>query len=349
MATGKKMSEYTPFSKLTSEEKATYLGNAAVTTFGVKDNVEGNINVNIPLSTLVPSATDLAGDGLSVNGSTGKLDVSNKVPAPTASTDRGKVLTVNNSDEVVWDTPASSTYVKEDKGLTASGSYIGVDCAGTGGLTTDANGLYIAHSENDIGKFLTVGADNEITWGTPSGGGGGGNPYTKTTVTPGDPYADGQDPWEMALYSQDLEITNNTYSIASKPLGLDSNDSTRGLTNSVKIKLPANTEFPMAVVEFSMYDHESAFTNKVKVLVGTTELTQMYSAPYNDGILVSSESFTTADSYEIQLSASGNTYTAHENYTLSKQKAIGGGTLVQVHIFGNCYRVETNKSTAVGS
>lgn len=164
------MSEYPPFSKLSSEEKATYLGNAAVTTFGVKDNVEGSINVNIPLSTLVPSATDLAGDGLTANGSTGKLDVSNKVPAPTASTDRGKVLTVNSSDEVVWDTPASSTYVKEDKGLTASGSYIGVECAGTGGLITDANGLYIKHDTDDKGKFLTVGDDNEITWGTPSGG-----------------------------------------------------------------------------------------------------------------------------------------------------------------------------------
>ena len=164
------MSEYTPLSELSSEEKATYLGNAAVTTFGAKVSEGDNINVNIPLSTLVPSATDLAGDGLTANGSTGKLDVSNKVPAPTATTDRGKVLTVNNSDEVVWDTPASSTYVKEDKGLTASGSYIGVECAGTGGLITDANGLYIKHDTNDKGKFLTVGADNEITWGTPSGG-----------------------------------------------------------------------------------------------------------------------------------------------------------------------------------
>lgn len=189
------MSEYTPFSELTSEEKATYLGNASVTTFGAKVSEGDNINVNIPLSTLVPSApvsdvtvngssvvsngvavvtvptaTGLAGDGLSVNGSTGKLDVSNKVPAPTATTDRGKVLTVNSSDEVVWDTPASSTYVKEDKGLTASGSYIGVECAGTGVLITDANGLYIKHDANDTGKFLTVGADNEITWGTPSGG-----------------------------------------------------------------------------------------------------------------------------------------------------------------------------------
>lgn len=106
MATGKKMSEYTPFSELSSEEKATYMGNAAVTTFGAKVSEGDNINVNIPLSTLVPSATDLAGDGLSVNGSTGKLDVSNKVPAPTATTDRGKVRTVNNSDEVVWDTPS---------------------------------------------------------------------------------------------------------------------------------------------------------------------------------------------------------------------------------------------------
>ena len=132
MATGKKMSEYTPFSELSSEEKATYLGNAAVTTFGAKVSEGDNINVNIPLSTLVPSvpvsdvtvngssvvsdgvaavtvptATGLAGDGLSVNGSTGKLDVSNKVPAPTATTDRGKVLTVDNTDAVVWATPAA--------------------------------------------------------------------------------------------------------------------------------------------------------------------------------------------------------------------------------------------------
>lgn len=167
---GKRMSDYTPLNELTQQEQVTYLSNAAVTTFGAKVSEGANINVNIPLSTLVPSATDLAGDGLSVNGSTGKLDVSNKVPAPTATTDRGKVLTVNNSDEVVWDMPASSTYVKEDKGLTASGSYIGVECAGTGGLITDANGLYIKHDTNDKGKFLTVGDDNEITWGTPGGG-----------------------------------------------------------------------------------------------------------------------------------------------------------------------------------
>lgn len=226
MATGKKMSDYTPFSKLTSEEKATYLGNAAVTTFGAKVSEGDNINVNIPLSTLVPSvpvtdvtvngssvvsdgvaavtvptvptATELAGDGLTANA--GKLDVSNKVPAPTTTTDRGKVLSVaTDSDNIVWSTPAVTAISPKNGAITvintandvASGGYffdVNTDASlATVDVSVDnttvrklkvANPVPPTTSASD-GYVLTYNDSDGIVWApAQGGGGGGGNPFS---------------------------------------------------------------------------------------------------------------------------------------------------------------------------
>lgn len=224
MATGKKMSDYTPLSELSSEEKATYLSNAAVTTFGAKVSEGDKINVNIPLSTLVPSATDLAGDGLSVNGSTGKLDVSNKVPAPTATTDRGKVLTVDNTDAVVWATPAAPSVtvdgttiqngvdglhvnlgpslvvgsgalcvkLQEKKGLASEDQGLkvvpdaGIVITSTGGVGLDFDN---ANNGDVLSCLKTVDPDSgdvtyDVNWVAPGGGGGGLSPISPTVLTP---------------------------------------------------------------------------------------------------------------------------------------------------------------------
>ena len=79
---GKKMSEYASVDTLTGEEKATYLGNALVTSIGSK-TVGGSLeNYNVPLSEI---------GGSSLPDTSGKLE--------------GDVLTLNSSKEPIWQTP----------------------------------------------------------------------------------------------------------------------------------------------------------------------------------------------------------------------------------------------------
>lgn len=283
------------------------------------------------------------------------------VPAP-GTTSKGKVLTVNSSDEVVWDTPSSSASVKENQGLYASGSYIGVECAGTGGLIADSNGLYIAHTSNDKGKFLTVSDDNEITWGTPSGGGGGGggNPYTKVSVTPGEAYYNGtKSAYDYGMYDQDVTIANNSYSIVDTDIGYDAYRPSsaenpypgKGIDN-FNIKLPNGTEFPMAVVEFELINTYSASVNNVNVFVGNTKLTRMYDAPHYANIVMADDN----DGVDYQSTGDhSNYYTMQGIYPDNLSANYGAFVVkndsnpkikVQVHIFGSCYRITSNAATA---
>ena len=78
---GKRMSAYASVDTLTSEEKATYLGNALVTSIGSK-TVGGPVeNYNVPLSEI--------GGGL----------------PDASSASVGDVLTLNNSKEPIWQAP----------------------------------------------------------------------------------------------------------------------------------------------------------------------------------------------------------------------------------------------------
>jgi hypothetical protein len=120
---GQKMSEYTSVDTLAQAKKDAFLASASVTVFGTDpDDANSTVNYNVPLSEITPSptASSLAGDGLEV--SDGKLAVINKVPAPGTETNRGKVLTVNSSDEVVWDTPA--TELPSTAGLEQDKAYV---------------------------------------------------------------------------------------------------------------------------------------------------------------------------------------------------------------------------------
>lgn len=122
------MSDYTP---LANNEKDYFMGDGqgAVVTVGKVEQGGDNVNRLVKLSDLapaesvsdvtvggtsvvsngvaavpaVPSASTLAGTGLTANN--GALDVSNPVPSAGTNEHRGDVLTVDNTDHVVWAAP----------------------------------------------------------------------------------------------------------------------------------------------------------------------------------------------------------------------------------------------------
>lgn len=294
---GQKMSEYTSVDTLAQAKKDAFLASASVTVFGTDpDDANSTVNYNVPLSEITPSptASSLAGDGLEV--SDGKLAVINKVPAPGTETNRGKVLTVNSSDEVVWE--------------------------------------------------------------APGGGGGGGNPYTKVSVTPGESYANGKkSDYGWNLYDQDVNISNNTYSVVSTEIGYDSSKEypdSRSI-DVFKIKMPANIDFPMAVVEFQLKTGENASVNKVEVYVGETKLTQVKDAPYRDDAIVGKS--IDYDNEIVHHTEYGNNYWTlggiWNNNLASAYTGIVNSSFdhiyvkVQVHIFGSCYRVMTSHQGSI--
>lgn len=212
------MSEYTPLNELTQQEQVTYLSNAAVTTFGKTSTGGKNTNVNIPLSTLVPSvpvsdvtvngssvvsdgvaavtvptATGLAGDGLTANG--GQLVVSNKVPSPGTNEHRGDVLGVaTDSDTIVWTTPAVTAISPKNGAITvintandvASGGYffdVNTDASlATVDVSVDNTTVRKLKVANPVppttnasdGNVLTYKDSDGIVWAPAQGGGGGG-------------------------------------------------------------------------------------------------------------------------------------------------------------------------------
>ena len=96
------MSDYTP---LANNEKEYFMGDGqgAVVTVGKVEQGGDNVNRLVKLSDLAPSASTLAGTGLTANN--GALDVSIPVPSAGTNEHRGDVLTVDNTDQVVWAAP----------------------------------------------------------------------------------------------------------------------------------------------------------------------------------------------------------------------------------------------------
>ena len=225
MAEGKRMSDYTGIDEapqLTPAEKAYYKQNALVTAVGkINDGASTPYsNYNIPLSEIapsapvsdvtvngssvvsdgvasvtVPTATGLAGDGLTANA--GKLDVSNKVPTPTATTDRGKVLSVaTDSDNIVWTTPAVTAISPKNGAITvintandvASGGYffdVNTDASlATVDVSVDNTTVRKLKVANPVppttnasdGNVLTYKDSDGIVWAPAQGGGGAGLP-----------------------------------------------------------------------------------------------------------------------------------------------------------------------------
>ena len=147
----------------------------------------------------IPTAGGLAGDGL--EEASGKLKVVTKVPSPGTNEHRGDVLTVDDSDQVVWDAVSVSqpTYGEgleyNETTNTLKFSYLGSGGltyeqgpGGTRGMKVKAgNGIKVDNAgvsiENavptpraehaDVGKVLTIKTiDNtdEIVWDAPQGG-----------------------------------------------------------------------------------------------------------------------------------------------------------------------------------
>lgn len=416
---GKKMSEYTTLNELTQQEQVTYLSNAAVTTFGKTSPSGENTNVNVPLSAIkpdvpvtdvtvdgvsvvangvaaittpsIPTAADLAGNGLNANGS--KLDVATRVPAPGVG-DVGKVLTVDDSDAIVWDeVPSSQPNYGEGLEYDSNTNTLKFSYLGSGGLMYEqghdetrgmkvkaGNGIKVNDAGVSIdtdtaedGQVLSYDdTTQKIKWVNAGGGGGGGNPYTKVNVTPAYPYADGgEDSYGNPSYQQDIVINNNTYDVSTIPLacykeineetGEEYSWYTSRAVQCINIKLPAGTEFPMAVVEFAINDDTYSYTNNLKVFVGNTELTKMFASPYNEGIILGSlyeDRDTHRKTVEIDLhkesdpTQSNPDYSwsaAYNNSLHSRNDVIGSGVKAQVIIFGSCFRVLVNKSSEAGS
>lgn len=193
---GQRMSDYTPLEDLTQAEQETYLANAAVTTYG-KTSVGGaNTNVNVPLSAIKPDVpvTDVTVDGHSVvsngvaiiqkysadypimnNGyalslsynddqftiagdNYTELTLTNPVPAPGTNQNRGKVLTVNDSDAIVWAQPSASVEISHYNGDVSTVS--AVNDASSGGYTfnlnIDSDTLEEQHDDVAGKKYVTV-------------------------------------------------------------------------------------------------------------------------------------------------------------------------------------------------
>lgn len=284
-----------------------------------------------------------AGAGIEVYGTAGypeRVSVINPVPTPGAAhADVGKVLTVqqasdpNDPDEIVWAAPQ-------------------------GGLPT--------YDSTYAGRVLTVNqAGNGVEWTTPQGG--GGNPYTKVSVTPGARYENGKtSEYYYNLFDQDVDIVNNTYSILSTPIGYEQSEYPNSENVDVfKIKLPANTEFPLAIVEFNIehgHEHDGA-VNDIKVYVGSTELTRIYDTPYNQNTVIADSDgdirFSNA-SYPngIKKAAIGDAWimpAINDSNMIKTNTAFvtdwrnDTNVTCQVHIFGNCFSVKTSLSNSYPS
>lgn len=295
-------------------------------------------------------------DSLTNETSGGKL----KVPNYVGVTD-GYVLTKtsnDNTDEVVWAQVESSGITNPVYPLVRPTGYnekIELLYDSTLDLN-DSHQLTVKDpipdttSAND-GDVLTIVSNGDIGWAAPQGG--GGNPYTKVSVSPGTRYKNGKTSsfgWE--LFDQDVSISNNTYSVINSEIGYverpeQSSDATG--VDVLKIKLPANTEFPMAVVEFNVYHYvdndQYGAVNDVEVYVGDTKLTKLLAHPYRKDTLVGRDLYSDnqqkqgyGGSWYIEEIWNSNTLFSKTAFVATEE----GNPIVQVNIFGNCFTISTN-------
>ena len=275
----------------------------------------------LPSSTSIPAA-----DGTSITNTSGTLSVANPVPAPGTTTNRGKVLTVSNSDAIEWSNPTSDLPV---------------------------------YTSTEAGKVLAVNTQgNGVEWVAAGGGGSSGSPYTKVSVTPETPVFINKITSEYEdVYNQDININNNTYSVINSAVATLSGSGV--CLDKLNIKLPANTEFPMAVVEFELSIDTNATINDILVFVGNTQLKQMYSMPYIENIVngqqLTSKNGLVQGSRPIPGGGGTETFyamgldqgTSYNNYAdkYTAYVAYVDGIVykpkIQVQIFGNCYTVFT--------
>lgn len=322
-----KMSQYTP---LDEDDKEYFFGEGegAVVTVGETSASSGKVNRLVKLSDIgggdggVPNA----GKGIEYDASTNTLS-----------------FYYNGSGGFTTENDLHNHEMMKVK----AGVGIEVDNKGVSIDTQHAN-------EGDVLTYHKNGSTDEVVWAAPSGGGGGGgNPYTKVSVTPGTSYASGKvSDYGWNLFDQDVNIANNTYSVLSTEIGYDSSKEfpDSKAIDVFKIKLPANTDFPMAVVEFQLKTGENASVNSVEVYVGETKLTQVKDAPYRDDAIVGNS--IDYDNEIVHHTEWGNNYWTlggiWKNNLASAYTGIVNSSFdhiyvkVQVHIFGSCFRVMTS-------
>lgn len=127
--------------EFTQEQKAAFLGSAMCIATGSKTVGGNKVTANIPLSDITPEVP--VADGTTISNTSGTLSVAIPVPAPVASTDQGKVLTVDNSDNIVWSTPAG--------GLPAYTS-------------TEAGKVLAVNSQGDGVEWIAAGGGSSTQW-----------------------------------------------------------------------------------------------------------------------------------------------------------------------------------------
>lgn len=244
------------------------------------------------------------------------------------------------------------------------------------------DGKIILHTDNGAERSSV--ALSELVGGG-GGGGTGGNPYTKTTVTLGTAYRNGKsgyceveawsDDTTYDLFDQDITISNNTYSIVTSLVGYEDRSNTSvwgepqygGDSNSyqvdtIKIKLPANTDFPMAVVEFDIgssdnYEHTAKVKN-IEVYIGETKLKRLYEHPYFDKVIVANGQNTNSIFFTDDITKPSpyspyegkvTTGSISKNYLdiYSGKLENSEGIKVQVNIFGNGFKVSVSDPAVV--
>lgn len=344
-----------------------------VTALSEGSNVKisnNNENYTIGVSGVVTDVkignTTIVSDGVAT------IPENKTVPTVTPTTDQGKVLTVNDSDQIVWATPSNiqiSQYNGDVSVINATndsslGGYVFDvnidDSLDTVNVKIDDKQVRKLKVTNPVpstddannGDVLTYDGST-IGW-APVQGGGGGNPYTKVSVTPGERYKNGKtSDYDWELYDQDVSITNNTYAVVSSPIGYTY---TTGFPDGMgidvfKIKLPANTDFPMAVVEFTVYKDDNynyGAVNDVEVYVGNTKLTRLYSHPFRKDALIGRTLY--SNKGQEHITDYGQNYwkideIQSSNTLFSKTAFVADADnipIVQINIFGNCYTVSTN-------
>ena len=164
---GQKMSEYTDIdeSSLSAGEKAYYKEHAKITTFGkTGDNDAVNSNYNVPLSEITGSV----------------------LPEVGTDAHRGDVLTVSNSDEIVWATPSMPNlgkglvYNQENDCIDfnphgSGGLYVDsvsnrVSVKDGNGIKVDTTGVHIDTNGASDGNVLTYDATTQtVGWGAGGG------------------------------------------------------------------------------------------------------------------------------------------------------------------------------------
>jgi hypothetical protein len=99
-STGKTIDQLDPYSELDTAQKTYFKSTAVLPARGTTEQDGSLETLKMPVEEFITQA-----DNATITNTAGVLSVANPVPSPVSGTDQGKVLTVNSSDEIVWENP----------------------------------------------------------------------------------------------------------------------------------------------------------------------------------------------------------------------------------------------------